>query len=63
MAVDKDHQHGISTSAGRELVKYALFGNPEAPVVNKTLAKKSGLNTVAIRHDNKIIATGGLDGR
>ncbi|CDH58100.1 guanine nucleotide-binding protein subunit beta-like protein 1 [Lichtheimia corymbifera JMRC:FSU:9682] len=63
LAVDMDHQHGISTSAGRELVKYALFGDPEAPVVNKTLAKKSGLNTVAIRHDNKIVATGGLDGR
>lgn len=63
LAVDMDHQFGISTSAGRELVKYTLFGNSDAPVVNKTLAKKSGLNTVAIRHDSKIVATGGLDGR
>ncbi|KAI7863092.1 WD40-repeat-containing domain protein [Spinellus fusiger] len=59
MAINTDATWAISTSADNELVKYCLL---TGTAISHSL-KKSGISAVAIRSDDKLIATAGHDGR
>ncbi|KAI9267377.1 WD40-repeat-containing domain protein [Sporodiniella umbellata] len=50
----------ISSSADNRICQQSLM---TGDVLNEILTKKSGVPAVKIRHDNKIFATGGYDGK
>ncbi|KAI9031630.1 WD40-repeat-containing domain protein [Phycomyces nitens] len=60
MAIDQTNTWVVSTSADNQIIKYAI---QSGDVLHQITLKKSGIAAVAVRPDNKIIATAGHDGR